>query len=81
MALHIRGNRAADLARKLAARRRQTMTDAVISALENELRREAERRPLPKRLDDIANALAAKGNPAKARHPSKAEIDALWGHD
>ena len=78
MALHIRDNRAAELARRLAAKRGQTMTQAVIAALESELHRNAERRPLGKRLDEIARELAAKGNPAKARRVTKDEIDALW---
>lgn len=81
MALHIRDPRAAALARKLAARRRQTMTEAVIGALTNELRREVERLPLAARLDAIARGLAAKGNAAKGRRPAKKEIDALWGND
>jgi antitoxin VapB len=78
MALHIRDNRAAELARRLAAKRGQTMTQAVIAALESELRREVEHRPLGKRLDEIARELAAKGNPVKARRVTKDEIDALW---
>ena len=81
MALHIRDQRAAALARKLAAMRRQTMTDAVIGALTNELRREIERRPLAQRLDAIALALAGKGDASKGRRPTKDEIDALWGND
>jgi antitoxin VapB len=78
MALHIRDHRAAQLARKLAERRGQTMTEAVIAALQSELRRDAERRPLDTRLDEIARELAAKGTPAKARRVTKDEIDALW---
>ncbi len=81
MALHIRDPQAAALARKLAARRRQTMTEAVIGALKNELKREAERLPLARRLDTIALALAAKGDATKGRRPTKREIDALWCND
>ena len=79
MALHIRDHRAAELARKLAAKRGQTMTQAVITALESELRRDAGRRPLSQRLDEIARELAAKGNPGMARRLAEDEIDALWG--
>ncbi len=80
MALHIRDHRAAELARKLAAKRGQTMTQAVITALESELRRDAERRPLGQRLDEIARALAAKGNPYMARRVAEDEIDLLWNN-
>jgi antitoxin VapB len=80
MPLHIRDRRALELARKLAARRGQTMTQAVIGALQNELRRDSERRPLAERLEAIAAELVARGDPAAARSPAKAEIDALWGN-
>jgi antitoxin VapB len=78
MALHIRDGRAAELARKLAERRGQTMTEAVIAALESELRRDAERRSLAARLDEIARRLATKGDSVKARRVAKDEIDVLW---
>jgi len=80
MPLHIRDPRAAQLARKLAERRGQTLTEAVIAALESEQRRDTERRPLAARLDAIARELAAKGSAAKARGVTKDEIDALWGN-
>jgi antitoxin VapB len=80
MALHIRDPRAAELARKLAAKRGQTMTEAVIAALESELRRHGKRRSLGQRLDEIAEELADKGNPAIARLVSEEEIDVLWGN-
>jgi len=78
MALHIRNPRAAELARKLAAKRRQTMTEAVIAALESELRRAAKRRSLGQRLEEIAEELAAKADPALARRVTKEESDVLW---
>jgi antitoxin VapB len=80
MALHIRDPRAAELARKLAAKRGQTMTEAVIAALESKLRRHGKRRSLGQRLDEIAEELADKGNPAIARLVSEEEIDVLWGN-
>lgn len=81
MPLHVRDERALELARKLAERRGTTLTAAVIVALENELQREGERKPLSERLDDIAERLAAKGNPEKGIKPDKATLDALWGND
>ncbi len=81
MPLHVRDERALKLARKLAEQRGTTLTTAVLTALENELQREAERLPLGERLDEIAKKLAAKGNPEKGVKPDKATIDALWGND
>ena len=81
MPLHIRDPRASSLARQLSEARGQTMTDAVIHALENELRRERERRPLSDRLDAIARRLASLGDGKRSRSPSRAEIDSLWGND
>lgn len=78
MALHIRDDRAAKLAKKLAARRGTTMTRAVVEALEGALAREA--RPLAERLDEIARAAERLGNRARGRTPTKQEIDALWGN-
>ncbi len=55
------------------------MTDAVIDALEAELRREAEGIPLAERLASLASELRAKAR-AGGRDMSKDEIDAMWGH-
>ena len=55
MALHIRDDRAATLARRLAKRKGITMTDAVIEALEGALAREE--RPLRERIAEIANEI------------------------
>lgn len=57
------------------------MTDAVIGALENELRRVRESKPLAERLDAIARRLAHEGDAGSGRAPSRDEIAALWGHD
>jgi antitoxin VapB len=65
----------------LSAARGQTMTEAVIAALENELRREKERRPLAERMDAIARRLAEAGDPERGHNPGRDEIAALWGQD
>ena len=77
MPLMIRNPRAADLARTLATRRKQTMTDVVIVALENELKREE--RPLRERLADIARNLDRLSE-GPGREVTKEEMDSLWGH-
>ncbi|MBV8962849.1 MAG: type II toxin-antitoxin system VapB family antitoxin [Hyphomicrobiales bacterium] len=79
MPLQIRDERARNLARKLAAKRKVTMTDAVIMALEAELRRANEEEPLARRIARIADDLARHAGPNR-RKMSKAEIDAMWGH-
>ena len=80
MTLQIRDDRARRLAQELAAKRKVTMTEAVIQALEGELRRDAEREPLSDRIARIAFELAAEAGPNR-RLMSKDEIDAMWGHD
>jgi len=79
MALHIRDVRAGRLAKKLAARRGTTMTQAVVDALESALKREE--RPLAERLDEIAREAERLGNRARGRTPTKQEIDELWGNE
>ena len=79
MPLHIRDNRAATLARRLAKRKGTTMTDAVIGALEGALLREE--RPLAERLADIAREAKRLANPRRARPVAKTEVDALWGNE
>ena len=79
MTLQIRDDRARELAQQLARKRKVTMTEAVIQALEGELRRETEKEPLAVRLKRIAAELAAKGEPG-GRAMTKDEIDAMWGH-
>ena len=72
--LHIRDPRAHALARRLAEMRRISMTEAVIEALEAQLKHA--RRPLAERLSAISSELRAK-----ARHGghemSKEEMDAM----
>jgi antitoxin VapB len=79
MALHIRDDRAATLARRLAKRKGITMTDAVIEALEGALAREE--RPLRERIAEIANEFDQLGDRAHGRTVSKEEIDELWGNE
>lgn len=79
MTLQIRDPRARELAKKLAEKRKITMTDAVIQALEGEWRRETDKEPLAARVKRIADDLAGKAGPNR-RTMSKDEIDAMWGH-
>lgn len=80
MNLQIRDPRARELAEKLAAKRKLSMTAAVIEALEAQLAEERRRGPLADRLDAIAKELATRAGPG-GREVSKDEIDAMWGHD
>jgi hypothetical protein len=79
MALHIRDERAARLARRLADRKGTTMTQAVVEALENALARE--NRPLPERLAEIARDGRKLGDPARRRAVTRREVDDLWGNE
>jgi antitoxin VapB len=78
MALHIRDDRAAQLARELADRKGVTMTQAVVEALEGALAREG--RPLVERLQQIADEAARLSDPARKRKLGEQEIDDLWGN-
>ncbi|MDB4273618.1 type II toxin-antitoxin system VapB family antitoxin [bacterium] len=80
MNLQIRDARARALARELAEKRKTSMTEAVIMALESELRREAEKKPLAERARAFAAALRAQ-SAADGRDMTQDEIDAMWGHD
>ena len=77
MPLNIRDPRGAALARDLAKRRGTTMTEAIIAALEAEIGRDRERKPLVDRLSAIADALAAQARPG-GRRMTRDEIDDLW---
>ena len=79
MALHIRDNRAATLARRLAKLKGITVTDAVIEALEGALAREE--RPLAVRLAEIAGEFKRMGDPKRGRPVTKQEVDELWGNE
>lgn len=76
--LTIRDPRAAVLAKRLAEARNITMTQAVVTALERELRRDRDATPLAARLDALARRAKAIAGP-NARTMTKEEIDALSG--
>jgi hypothetical protein len=78
MTLHIRDERAARLAKQLAACKGTTMTQAVIVALEAALAQEA--RPLSARLAELAQEARRRGDAARGRPVDEEEIDRLWGH-
>ena len=78
MALHIRGERAAKLARRLADRRGISMTEAVIEALEAALARGE--RSLPERLAEIAADAKRLADPRRQRTAGKREVNSLWGN-
>lgn len=80
MNLQIRDKRAHELARRLAEKRKTSMTDAVITALENELRREGDEPSLAAKLDRLAQKLKDM-SPGGGRQMTKDEIDEMWGHE
>ena len=80
MNLQIRDVRARELASKLAEKRGTTMTEAVVTALENELRRDEAQRPLHERVAELVEKLH-RMSPGGGRDMTKGEIDEMWGHD
>lgn len=78
MTMSIRDPQAAELARLLASKRKTTMTQAIIVALQNELRREAEKDSLETRIDRMLDKHL--GGRMLGRDMTKDEIDAMWGH-
>ncbi len=79
MNLQIRNPRARELAEQLAEKRKVSMTEAVIDALEAELARQ-KKAPLAERVAKIVEELHKKGKPG-GRDMTKDEIDAMWGHE
>jgi antitoxin VapB len=77
MPLNIRDETINQLAEKLAARKRMNKTDAVRTALENELRRLDEAMPLRERLRPIQNRVLRR--PATGLEADKAFYDELSG--
>jgi len=69
-------SQAALLARRLADIQKTTMTQAVVSALEKELRREQTKTPLAERICNIAVKAKAMAGPGR-REMTKDDIDAL----
>ena len=78
MNLQIRNPRAYELAKRLARRRGVSITDAVIAALEADLTKVPEPRPMSQRVAEIAAELRTMARPG-GRNLTKAEIDAMWG--
>jgi len=78
MRLNIRNEVVNKLAEKLAARRHMNKTDAVRTALENELRRLDEATPLRERLRPLQNRVLRR--PATGLEADKAFYDELSGN-
>jgi antitoxin VapB len=78
MPLNIRNEVVNKLAEKLAARRHMNKTDAVRTALENELRRLDEATPLRERLRPLQNRVLRR--PATGLEADKAFYDELSGN-
>lgn len=76
--LNIRNPKAHALASKLANLRKVSITEAVVDALEAELRREQAQTPLAERLDALADRALAKAGSRGRREVSEDERDALW---
>ena len=80
MNLQIRDVRARQLAIKLAEKRGTSMTEAVVTALEDALARADKQPSLKERVADIVDELHRK-SPGGGRAMTKDEIDRMWGHD
>ena len=80
MNLQIRDKRAHELARKLAEKRNTSMTEAVITALEDALGRAQPDEHLVERFAALADELHRR-SPGRGRDMTKDEIDAMWGHE
>ena len=77
MTMSIRNPRVAIMAKQLATLRGVNMTEAIAQALEAELKREREARPLAERLLEFGDLVAAKAGPL-GRPMSQGEIDEMW---
>ena len=77
MALNIRSEIVSQLAVQLAARKGMNKTDAVRTALENELRRLDEAMPLRDRLRSLQERVLSR--PATGQEADKASYDELSG--
>ena len=80
MNLQIRDKRAHELARKLAEKRNTSMTEAVITALEDALVRAQPDEHLVERFKALADELHRR-SPGGGRDMTREEIDAMWGHE
>jgi antitoxin VapB len=74
--LNIRNPKAHALASRLASLRKVSITEAVVGALEAELKREQAQTPLAARLEALADRVLAKAGSGRA--VSEDERDALW---
>jgi antitoxin VapB len=77
LALNIRSEIVSQLAKRLAARKGMNKTDAVRTALENELRRLDEAMPLRDRLRSLQERVLSR--PATGQEADKAFYDELSG--
>jgi hypothetical protein len=82
MALSIRNPRVEELARELAIKRKTTMTDVIVKALEKDAKAEADAdtRPLREQLKGLVEDFKRKGKPG-GHVMTKEEIDRMWGHE
>jgi antitoxin VapB len=74
--LNIRNPKAHALASRLASLRKVSITEAVVGALEAELKREQMQTPLAVRLEALADRALAKAG--RGREVGEDERDALW---
>jgi len=77
--LQIRNRRVVELAARLAANRRTTKTEAVLHALENELARTEDEKPLAERLKPLQERIAKW--PSTGLEADKAFFDDLSGDE
>jgi antitoxin VapB len=81
MAFHIKNPETDALARKVAALKRIGLTEAVHTALSNELAREEAKPSLVELSLAFARQLRAKGDPKKGLPADKKFIDSLYEDD
>ena len=81
MAFHIKNAETDALARRVAALKGTGLTEAVHTALTNELEREKAKPSLVQLGIDFCRELRAKGNPARGKPADKEFIDSLYERD
>lgn len=81
MAFHIKNPDTDALARRVAAVKNLGLTEAVHTALQNELDRDLGQLSLPERGAALVRKLRAEGNPEKGLPADKAFIDSLYEDD
>ncbi len=81
MAFHIKNAATDALARKVAALKKTGLTEAVHTALANELAREQEKPSLVETGVAFIRELRAKGNPKRGHAADKAFRDGLYEED